>query len=172
MIEPSVETIADLEKARRARARGLGGSLLRNKTEVSITVVGEAGEAEIKHGRLAMLAAAGWPISEIIDQPLATLAGLPCVLSGGFAPSVLNGGLGNVNPTFWGLSLGLAASFELFHLYTMLEQTRANTQLARGNEDPRFATNEPGDLGFDPLGFMPTEPGRECTPRFFSLLDT
>merc|ERR1719424_760900 len=34
-------------------------------------------EAEIKHSRLAMLAVIGWPIAEILDQPLANAAGLP-----------------------------------------------------------------------------------------------
>ena len=29
-------------------------------------------EAEVKHGRLAMLAAAGWPLSELLDGPPST----------------------------------------------------------------------------------------------------
>ena len=29
-------------------------------------------EAEVKHSRLAMLAAAGWPISELLDGPLSS----------------------------------------------------------------------------------------------------
>ena len=29
-------------------------------------------EAEVKHARLAMLAAAGWPLSELLDGPLRT----------------------------------------------------------------------------------------------------
>ena len=29
-------------------------------------------EAEVKHARLAMLAAAGWPLSELLDGPLST----------------------------------------------------------------------------------------------------
>lgn len=52
-------------------------------------------EAEIKHSRLAMMAAAGWPISELIDGPLSRLFGLPSPLdaTGGRAPSLFNGGL-------------------------------------------------------------------------------
>ncbi|KAJ8601036.1 hypothetical protein CTAYLR_007967 [Chrysophaeum taylorii] len=106
-------------------------------------------EAEIKHSRLAMLAAVGWPMSEMLDAPLANLCGLPCVLaSKGFAPSVLNGGLGNINPVFWGAAIGSAASFELYALWAMVERNARKSKL------------EPGDLGFDPLGFFPTERSR------------
>ena len=37
-------------------------------------------EAEIKHARLAMLAAVGWPLSELFDGPLASVFGLPSAL--------------------------------------------------------------------------------------------
>merc|ERR1712113_1296708 len=47
-------------------------------------------EAEIKHAHLAMLAAFGWPVSEITN-----FGGL--LAGDGRAPSLLNGGLGNVN---------------------------------------------------------------------------
>ena len=51
-------------------------------------------EAEIKHARLAMLAAAGWPLSEMLDGPLSSLLGVPNALAaGGRAPSLFNGGL-------------------------------------------------------------------------------
>ena len=52
-------------------------------------------EAEIKHSRLAMMAAAGWPLSELLDGPLSRLFGLPNVLekTAGRAPSVFNGHL-------------------------------------------------------------------------------
>lgn len=46
-------------------------------------------EAEIKHSRIAMMAAAGWPISELLDGPLSRLLGLPTLLAdGGRAPSL------------------------------------------------------------------------------------
>merc|ERR1719248_336350 len=48
-------------------------------------------EAEIKHARLAMLAAFGWPLSELTN-----FGGL--LNSDGRAPSILNGGLGQVSP--------------------------------------------------------------------------
>uniref|UniRef100_A0A7S3JQM9 Uncharacterized protein n=1 Tax=Aureoumbra lagunensis TaxID=44058 RepID=A0A7S3JQM9_9STRA len=102
-------------------------------------------EAEIKHSRLALLAVVGWPLSEMLDKPIADLCGLPCVLAHSvFAPSVLNGGLANISPLFWGAALGSAASFELYALSLMLRKDFV----------------EPGDLSFDPLGFYPTERSR------------
>ena len=106
-------------------------------------------EAEIKHSRLAMLASAGWIFSEMLDEPLANLCGLPCVLAhslngGLFAPSVLNGGLQAINPIFWGAAVGSASAFELYALWLMLQR----------------AYDEPGDLGFDPLNFYPSERSR------------
>lgn len=50
-------------------------------------------EAEIKHARLAMLAAIGWPISEILDRSIADFFNVPTTLDDGDrVPSVLNGG--------------------------------------------------------------------------------
>jgi hypothetical protein len=50
-------------------------------------------EAELKHSRLAMLAAAGWPLSELWHRELADTLGLDSILaSENRAPSVLNGG--------------------------------------------------------------------------------
>ena len=50
-------------------------------------------EAEIKHGRLAMLAAVGWPLAELFDGKIAGALGLESALtSTGASPSVLNGG--------------------------------------------------------------------------------
>merc|ERR1712146_606263 len=59
--------------------------------------------AEIKHARLAMLAAAGWPIAELYDGVLAKIIGAssPIETNGGLSPSVLNGGLGLVSPIYW-----------------------------------------------------------------------
>ena len=72
-------------------------------------------EAEIKHGRLAMLAAAGWPVSELLDRQLADYLGAPSVLvEGDRVPSVLNGGLENVVPEWWGFCLGMCAAIDLY----------------------------------------------------------
>ena len=62
-------------------------------------------EGEIKHARIAMLAAAGWPVSELSHYTLASYFGTDLISLGseGRAPSVLNGGLDNA---FVLLSLG------------------------------------------------------------------
>merc|ERR1719203_942917 len=60
-------------------------------------------EAEIRHARLAMLAAVGWPLSELFDGPLAQTLGVQsALLADGRAPSLLNGGLGAINGAYWG----------------------------------------------------------------------
>ena len=60
-------------------------------------------EAELKHGRLAMLAALGWPLAEQLHPLISKSQGLPSLLTkGGLDPSVLNGGLSTINPVFWG----------------------------------------------------------------------
>ena len=105
-------------------------------------------EAELKHARLAMLAAIGWPASELWDDGLSGLVGADPLLTplggGCAAPSILNGGLNNVSPLFWGAALGVGAAFEAYSI-----------QL-RFSEDALA----PGDLKFDPLGMMPTERSR------------
>merc|ERR1740127_175095 len=87
-------------------------------------------EAEVKHARLAMLAAFGWPISEV--------ANFGNLLTGdGRAPSLLNGGLGEVNGVYWAAVVGVAIYREAQGL------------------DKKFGKQEdylPGMLGFDPLG--------------------
>eukprot|EP00614_Pseudopedinella_elastica_P005840 CAMPEP_0172593094 /NCGR_PEP_ID=MMETSP1068-20121228/12283_1 /TAXON_ID=35684 /ORGANISM="Pseudopedinella elastica, Strain CCMP716" /LENGTH=270 /DNA_ID=CAMNT_0013390479 /DNA_START=25 /DNA_END=837 /DNA_ORIENTATION=- len=95
--------------------------------------------AEIKHCRLAMLAAAGWPISELADASLAKTLGLPTELVGdGLAPSALNGGLGVISPAYWAFVLAAAAAVEY--------------------KGMNLKSDLPGDFGFDPLGLYPTDP--------------
>jgi len=105
-------------------------------------------EAEIKHCRLAMLAAAGWPLAELWDTGIANTIGLPSVIeaNNGLNPAVLNGGLGLVSPVYWVAVLGIAAAME-FKGQSIKDE--------RQSSDPSWMlTNSwtPGDLGFDPLG--------------------
>merc|ERR1719331_386160 len=87
-------------------------------------------EAEVKHARLAMLAAFGWPVSEITN--------FGNLLTGdGRAPSLLNGGLGAVNGVYWAAVAGVAIYWEAQGL------------------DKKFGKQDdylPGMLNFDPLG--------------------
>ena len=87
-------------------------------------------EAEVKHARLAMLAAFGWPVSEVTN-----FGGL---LNGdGRAPSLLNGGLGEVNGVYWAGVVALAVYWESKGLDKQY-----------GKKDDYL----PGMIGFDPLG--------------------
>lgn len=107
-------------------------------------------EAEIKHGRLAMLAAAGWPVSELLDRQLADYFGAPSALvEGDRVPSVLNGGLEKMVPEWWGFCLGMCAAIDLYGV----QKARA------AGRDSGYI---PGDLQFDPLRLYPThEAGRK-----------
>jgi hypothetical protein len=56
---------------------------------------------QVKHARIAMLAAVGWPTSELYHYQLSNSMGFEDILAdGGRAPSVLNGGLDNVYVLF------------------------------------------------------------------------
>merc|ERR1740127_300849 len=70
-------------------------------------------EAEIRHARLAMLAAVGWPLSELFDGPLAKTLGVQsALLPDGRAPSILNGGLDAINGGYWLLVVAAAIFVE------------------------------------------------------------
>lgn len=103
-------------------------------------------EAEMKHARLAMLAAAGWPISELLDAPISKLFGLtPAVLADGRAPSLINGHLfEGAQGTFLLLVTLATAVLEL--------KTLDN---AAGLTPSDYV---PGDLGWDPLNLQDKNP--------------
>lgn len=95
-------------------------------------------EAEVKHGRLAMLAVAGWVLSELVphgpDSLLQTTAGR--------APSVLNGGLGEVSGFFW---------LFLLAIFAQLESNTLEYQLDGWQSSGKTWKYVPGDWSFDPL---------------------
>jgi len=94
-------------------------------------------EAELKHARLAMLAAAGWPLSELWHKEIADVLGLESILaSSDRAPSVLNGGLANEWIVATGAASLLVGALLEFKTFSRSEKT----------------SYQPGDLGFDPLG--------------------
>ena len=103
-------------------------------------------EAEVKHARLAMLAAAGWPLSELFDKQLANAFGLePVLQANDRAPSILNGGLGQISLVYWVSCIVFAAAIDL---YGWSKSENANSGYI------------PGDLGT--LGLYPKdEEGRQ-----------
>jgi len=100
-------------------------------------------EAEVKHARLAMLAAIGWPVSELKDRDIADYFNAPSVLDDGDrVPSMLNGGLERIDPRFWGFCLGMSAAIDMYGV----------SKSRRGS-----VGYFPGNLGFDPLNLFPTD---------------
>jgi hypothetical protein len=97
----------------------------------------------MKHSHLAMLAVVGWPLAELFDKPIAEAAGLPTLLTKtGASPSLLNGGLGKIDIAYWDVVIGLAGIIEIENDKVREEKGKAYL---------------PGDFGFDPLGFFPTD---------------
>jgi hypothetical protein len=85
-----------------------------------------------------MLAAVGWPLSELFDGPLASKLGVQsALLADGRAPSLLNGGLGAINSAYWGAVVGAAIFIEAKSLDQMFGKKPFDYM--------------PGALGFDPL---------------------
>ena len=103
-------------------------------------------EAEVKHARLAMLAAAGWPLSEVLDKKIAAAIGMQPLLDGGDrVPSLLNGGLGKISPAYWVGCIGAAALIDIFG--TLRSKQGGNGYL-------------PGDFGLR-LGYPKDEEGQK-----------
>lgn len=103
-------------------------------------------EAELKHGRLAMLAAVGWPLAELFDKKIAAALKLPDVLTKtGSSPSILNGGLEKIDAEYWVLVLAIAGLAELASDTTKKEKEQK-------------ASYVPGDCGFDPFKLFPEDP--------------
>jgi len=109
-------------------------------------------EAEIKHGRLAMLASVGWVASELLHPSLSTLLNKPSLLATTAAgvqekaPALLNGGLEKVPTWFWGVIVVVSAVSDISRMISISEKPLTFT---------------PGALGFDPLNFYTQADAKE-----------
>jgi hypothetical protein len=100
-------------------------------------------EAEIKHARLAMLGAAGWPLSELWHKQIASFFGLQSILADNDrAPSLLNGGLSNA----WVTGMLMMSII----IAGILEGKAMNSGEIFWNSD-KPDDYVPGKVGFDPL---------------------
>ena len=100
-------------------------------------------EAELKHARLAMLAAVGWPMSELLHKEIAGTLNLPSILAAGDrAPSLLNGGLNSVYAS--GVLIMSILVAGIVEGRSMNDGT-----IFWGADKPEGYM--PGNLGFDPL---------------------
>lgn len=101
-----------------------------------------------------MLAAAGWPLSELWDRKIASVLDLPPILDAtNRAPSVLNGGLGKINPAYWIGCIALAAAVEGYG----------------GMVNSKKAGYYPGDYGFDPFGLYPKDENGQARMRLSEI---
>lgn len=100
-------------------------------------------EAENKHGRLAMLAAIGWPLSELWHKDIAKTFNLESILADGDrAPSLLNGGLSSP----WASGMLIMSII----IAGYLESKAMNSGEVFWNVE-KPDNYIPGSLGFDPL---------------------
>lgn len=100
-------------------------------------------EAEIKHSRLAMLASAGWLLSEVFEKQILPIFGVSTLLDEkDRVPSLLNGGLDKVSPLYWISCIVVAAFIDINGM-------RREVFEAEGYF--------PGNLGWDPLHFYPKD---------------
>ena len=101
--------------------------------------------AELKHGRLAMLAAVAWPVQELVHPVIVKELGCRDVLAGthGCSPSIFVGGLDSATPVFF-FALVLGALFEAPEVANRMKQGLAFNEYG--------LDSVAGDFQFDPLG--------------------
>ena len=111
-------------------------------------------DAELKHARLAMLAAVGWPLSELWHKDIAAILNMDSILaSGDKAPSILNGGLSSVYAT--GILM-----FSIVVAGLLESKSMESGSIFWNAEKPKDYV--PGDFGFDPLNLYDIKGDRKA----------
>ncbi|CAN0533344.1 unnamed protein product, partial [Ectocarpus sp. 12 AP-2014] len=112
-------------------------------------------EAELKHGRLAMVALAGWPVATLflglltkLIPPATVCTGNGCAIDQTWSGSALSlEAIGNVSFVYWGSAVALAVAAELVAI------RRKKSSVGRVGPDEYRA----GDLGLDPFNLADDE---------------
>lgn len=110
--------------------------------------------AELKHGRLAMLAALALPAQELLHPRICSLLSCRDMLSNGVSPNGLNGGIfqPEVAPA---LAFALVV-FATVECQDIISRSSQGLGFNEWSED-----SVAGDLGFDPLGIARDLPATE-----------
>tara|TARA_B100000214_G_C23968716_1_gene629006 strand:- start:254 stop:826 length:573 start_codon:yes stop_codon:yes gene_type:complete len=96
-------------------------------------------EAELKHGRLAMMAAVAYPIQELVNPILSKALNFPNELAyEKLSPSLVNG---NLDPSVLIFFLGLASGLELYKMNTSKKSTTPGDYNWRFTEE-EYGTDE------------------------------
>merc|ERR1711968_345510 len=104
-------------------------------------------ECELKHGRVGMLAALGFPLGEVFHPLFGGNIDEPSYLA--FQQTPLE--------TFWPVVVIAIAIPEIYSVFTFRDPASENQVGAQVNWEIR-SDHFPGDFGFDPLGLKPTDP--------------
>jgi len=104
-------------------------------------------EVELKHCRVAMLAALGFPVAEQFHPLFGGDIDVPSFTA--FQATPLE--------TFWPVVVFAIAIPEIYSVFTFRDPATENQVGAQVNWEIR-SDHSPGDFGFDPLGLKPTDP--------------
>tara|TARA_B100000795_G_C22661912_1_gene384407 strand:+ start:59 stop:676 length:618 start_codon:yes stop_codon:yes gene_type:complete len=110
--------------------------------------------AELKHARLAMLAAIALPAQEYLHPRICSLLECRDLLTNGMSPNGMNGGIFSPD-----VAPALALALVVFSAAELLDiSSRSGTGLAFNEWSPDSVA---GDLGFDPLNIARDLPATE-----------